>query len=450
VRLTSTRDARQQVPFKQAVVSNAPAAEAAPEALSSSGGPAAKTAAGGGLYAPVALAPWPDVEDLLRLPWLERSTEILDRLLGDEYPRAELARMARQAFDFPLPLVEVEEDCFALELFHGPSFAFKDFGARFLAAVLAGLRQEGAAGRTVLTATSGDTGAAVAAAFWQRDGFRVVVLYPEGRVSPLQERQLACLGGNVVALAVAGDFDDCQRLVRACFADAELCAELRLVAANSINIARLVAQLLYYFEGLAQLRRLRPAAPAPVIAVPSGNFGNLCAGLYARALGLPAGGFVAATNANRVVPDFLDGGPYRPRPGIATLSNAMDVGNPSNWERILHLYGGDAAAVRRVLRWGVLDDAATAVTLGGLARRGYRADPHAAVAYGVLRRVLRAGEVGIFLATAHPAKFDAVLAPLGLAAPLPGALAALLDRPLARERLSAGVAPLKARLRDLN
>jgi threonine synthase len=429
MRLTSTRDRRRRLSFRAAVLQNAPAA---------------------GLFAPVALAPFADVADLLRLSWAERSTEILHRLLADEYSRPELARLVHEAFDFPVPLVEVDADCHALELFHGPSLAFKDFGARFLAAVLAGLPAAGGSTRTVLTATSGDTGAAVAAAFWRRPGFRVVVLYPEGRVSPLQERQLACLGENVTALAVQGDFDACQRLVRACFADRELAADLGLVSANSINIARLLAQLLYYFEALAQLRRReRRAAAAPIIAVPSGNFGNLCAGLYARALGLPAGGFVAATNANRTVPDFLDGGRYRPRPGIATLSNAMDVGDPSNWERILDLHHRDAAALRRALRWGSLDDAATASTLAALWQRGYRADPHAAVAYGVLRRVLRRGEAGIFLATAHPAKFGPVLKPLGLDAPLPAALAALSDRPLLRERLAAEAAPLKARLRVL-
>ena len=435
MRLTSTRNPALRVSFKEAVLRNLPGPQE-----------------GGGLFVPAELSPWADAAELLGLPWAERCTEILGRLLAAEYSREELAEIVREAFDFPVPLVplapmapESDSRLFALELFHGPSLAFKDFGARFLAAVLARLPSRRP--RTVLTATSGDTGAAVAAAFWGRPGCRAAVLYPAGRISPLQERQVACLGGNVLALAVEGTFDDCQRLVKACFADPELSAELCLTSANSINVARLLAQVLYYFEAAAQLRRLAPGAGPPVIAVPSGNFGNLCAGLYARELGLPAAGFVAATNANRTVPDYLDGGRYQPRPGIATLSNAMDVGDPSNWERIVHLYGRDREALRRALRWGSQDDRATVEVLRRLWARGYRADPHGAVACGVLESALRPGETGIFLATAHPAKFQAALAAYGLEPPLPPALLALLDRPLQREVLPAGEESLKARLR---
>ena len=428
MRLTSTRNPALRVSFKEAVLRNLPGERE-----------------GGGLFVPAELAPWADAAELLDLSWPERCTEILLRLLAPEYSREELAEIVREAFDFPVPLVPVAPEIFALELFHGPSLAFKDFGARFLAAVLARLPDRRR--RTVLTATSGDTGAAVAAAFWRRPGCRAAVLYPEGRISPLQERQLACLGGNVLALAVEGTFDDCQRLVKACFADPELSAELSLTSANSINVARLVAQVLYYFEASAQLRRLAPGAAPPLIAVPSGNFGNLCAGLYARELGLPAAGFVAATNANRTVPDYLDSGRYQPRPGIATLSNAMDVGDPSNWERIAHLYRHDWEALRRALRWGSLDDRATVEVLRRLWARGYRADPHGAVACGVLESVRRPWETGIFLATAHPAKFQAALAAHGLEPPLPAALLALLDRPLQRELLPAGEESLKARLR---
>lgn len=433
MRLTSTRNPALRVTFREAVLRNLPAPRE-----------------GGGLFVPAELSPWADAAELLDLPWAERCTEILGRLLAPECSRDELAEIVREAFDFPVPLVPVADSgLFALELFHGPSLAFKDFGARFLAAVLARLPSRRP--RTVLTATSGDTGAAVAAAFWGRPACRAAVLYPAGRISPLQERQVACLGGNVLALAVEGTFDDCQRLVKACFADPELSAELCLTSANSINVARLLAQVLYYFEAAAQLRRQAPGAGPPLVAVPSGNFGNLCAGLYARRLGLPAAGFVAATNANRTVPDYLDGGLYQPRPGIATLSNAMDVGDPSNWERIVHLHGGDRgdreALLRRALRWGSLDDRATVEVLRRLWARGYRADPHGAVACGVLERVLRPGEAGIFLATAHPAKFQAALAAYGLEPPLPPALAELLDRPLLREVLPAGEASLKARLR---
>ena len=471
-------------------------------AESGAGGSSGGSAGGGaGLFVPVALPRWSDVPELLQMPWEERCVEILFRLLAPEYSCSDLEALVRDVFDFPVPLVELNPESgggqaregvaavaggagrdrgaggepdpgassagpspiaggrlFALELFHGPSLAFKDFGARFLAAILERLRDRapaGAAGtasatgtRTVLTATSGDTGAAVAAAFWRRPGFRVVILYPEGRVAPLQERQLACLGDNVVALAVAGTFDDCQRLAKECFADRELTTGLGLTSANSINVARLVAQILYYFEALAQLDRRLPGV-RPVVAVPSGNFGNLCAGLYAAALGLPVAGFVAATNANRTVPDHLDGADYHPRPGIATLSNAMDVGDPSNWERIVALFGADLAALRRALRWGSLDDADTVATLRGLWRRGYRADPHGAVACGVLARLLRPGETGIFLATAHPAKFQDALAPLGLDPPLPAALQSLLARPLRRETLPLDATRLKARLRGI-
>jgi threonine synthase len=455
MRLTGTRRPGPSVTFKQAVGRNLPA--------------------GGGLFVPAALPAWPDAEALLRLPWSERCTTILHRLLGGEYTRPEIAGIVREAFDFPLPLVRVDDRTLALELFHGPSLAFKDFGARFLAAVLERQRRESAAAaavapadRMVLTATSGDTGAAVAAAFWRRPGFRVAVLYPHGRISDLQERQLACLGDNVFALAVEGTFDDCQRLAKECFADAELAADLGLTSANSINIARLLAQILYFFEALAQLRaqgagaaaeprggsaaagdveEAAAAAAAVVVGVPSGNFGNLCAGLYARALGLPVAGLVAATNANRTVPDYLDSGSYRARPGVATLSNAMDVGDPSNWERIAWLYRRDWRALRRGLRWGSLDDAGTAAVLQDLWRRGYPADPHGAVAYGVLRGVLRPGETGIFLATAHPAKFAPALARLGLTAEMPEALGALLGRPLHREIVAADVDRLKLRLR---
>jgi len=441
VRLTGTRNPALRVSFKEAVLRNLPGPEE-----------------GGGLFVPAELAPWADVPELLGLPWPARCTEILVRLLAPEYSREELAEIVREAFDFPVPLAplapvatvapmasESDGRLFALELFHGPSLAFKDFGARFLAAVLARLPSRRP--RTVLTATSGDTGAAVAAAFWRRPGCSAAVLYPEGRISPLQERQVACLGGNVLALAIQGTFDDCQRLVKACFADPALSVELGLTSANSINVARLVAQVLYYFEAAAQLRRLAPGAGPPLLAVPSGNFGNLCAGLYARELGLPAAGLVAATNANRTVPDYLDGGSYRPRPGIATLSNAMDVGDPSNWERIAHLYRRDREALRRALRWGSLDDRATVEVLRRLWARGYRADPHGAVACGVLERVLRPGETGIFLATAHPAKFQEALATLGLEPSLPPALLALVDRPLQREVLPAGEGSLKERLR---
>jgi threonine synthase len=403
--LRSTRDPRHTATFREAMTRNL-----APD---------------GGLYVPTSLPSFQDVDHLLTLSWEERCSEILSRLLGDEYVETD-------AFDFPVPVAPVG----ALELFHGPSLAFKDFGVRFLARMLRG-------NLTILTATSGDTGAAVARAFWRLPGFRVVVLYPKGRVSPLQERQFASLGDNVLALAVEGAFDDCQALAKACFADPELSAELGLTSANSINVARLLAQTLYYFEGVARIGK------PPVIAVPSGNFGNLCAGLWAWKMGLPVRAFVAATNANTTVPDYLETGEYRPRPSVATLSNAMDVGAPSNWERIADLFEDDWESLRATLRWGSLDDEGTRTAIRELDARGYLADPHGAVAWAILEKKLLPGETGLFLATAHPAKFKESLEPvLGREIPLPDALAELLDRPLLAEPLENDPRALKRRLRS--
>jgi threonine synthase len=421
LRLVSTRNAAHQSTFLAAVE-----AGLAPD---------------GGLYIPVDLPIFPEVGDLLALSFLDRSTEILHRVLGDEIPRAHLEGLIRAAFPFPAPVVSVGAGISALELFHGPTLAFKDFGARFLAQVLA----YAATGRrrTVLTATSGDTGAAVAQAFWGLPALQVVVLYPKGRVSPLQERQFATCGGNVLALAVEGSFDDCQRLVKGAFEDTELVSRLGLTSANSINIARLVAQTLYYFEAAAQLAQDRPV----VVAVPCGNFGNLYAGLLAQRMGAPLAQFIVATNANRVVPQYLDTGVYRPRPSVATLSNAMDVGSPSNWERIHALFNGDHEALASALRWGSCSDEDTVQTLLELDRGGYLADPHGAVACRVLQGQRREGEQGLFLATAHPAKFGESLEPaLGRGIPLPQSLSDLLTRPLLSEPLSADQAALRRRL----
>ena len=420
MRLVSTRDPQVTTTFREAVLSG--------------------MAPGGGLWMP---EPWPAFDDwpyLLALPWQDRAVTILDRLLGDEIDREALAAAVRSALSFPVPLVPVRPGLYALELFHGPTLAFKDFGARFFAAVLDLLREPGRP-VTILTATSGDTGAAVAHAFWRRHGVRVVVLYPRGRISGLQERQMATLGENVTALSVAGSFDDCQALVKAAFADRELSARHGLTSANSINVARLLPQLLYYTEAVAALE-----GPPPVIAVPSGNFGNLCAGLLARALALPMTALVAATNANTTVPDYLNTGKYRPRPSIATLSNAMDVGAPNNWERIEHLFAGDLDALRQGLRWGFRDDSGTEAAIRDLAAHGYLADPHAAVAYGVLRECLQPGEVGVFLGTAHPAKFLPVYERMGIEVGIPEALAELRGRPIVAREVAAEFGALQKAL----
>ena len=415
MRLVSTRDRETTSTFRAAVLSG--------------------LASGGGLWLPDPLPVFHDWPDLLALGWSDRCALVMDRLLADELGREPLEKAVREALDFPVPLVPVRSNIYSLELFHGPTLAFKDFGARFFAAVL-DLIRDPARPVTILTATSGDTGAAVAHAFWKRPGVRAIVLYPRGRVSDLQERQFATLGENVTALSVDGAFDDCQTLVKAAFADADLSARHGLTSANSINIARLLPQTLYYMEAVAALQRLGPpeSIEPPVFSVPSGNFGNLSAGLLARAMGLPVAAFIAATNANTTVPDYLDTGDYRPRPSVATLSNAMDVGAPNNWERIEHLFGGDLKALRRVLRWGWKSDEETEETIRVLQGFDYLADPHAAVAYGVLAERLAPGETGVFLGTAHPAKFLPVYERLGIEVPIPEPLAAVAERPLlARE-----------------
>jgi threonine synthase len=422
VKLIGTRDAHDTATFLEA------AAGATPEH--------------GGLFVP---AEWPrfhDVEKLLAMPWQARCAEILHRLIGDELDQAVIDAVVKEALDFGAPVVPLADGTFALELFHGPTLAFKDFGARFLAAILQRVPARGP--RTILTATSGDTGAAVAHAFWQRPGVNVVVLYPRGRVSPLQERQIACLGGNVTTFAVEGSFDDCQTMVKACFADRKLSHDLGLTSANSINIARLLAQALYYFEGVAHMRGPRPL----VIAVPSGNFGNLCAGLMAWKLGLDVHAFVAATNANDTVPEYLETGVYRTRESVSTMSNAMDVGAPSNWERIEALFDNDLASMRAMLRAGRANDAETADELRRMDKIGYVACPHTAVGHRVLRKSLQTGETGLFLATAHPAKFAEAIEPsLGQRVELPPSLARLIDCKVLSQTISSDTTSFVVSLR---
>jgi threonine synthase len=333
-----------------------------------------------------------------------------------------------QALDFPIPLVPFGERVHVLELFRGPTCAFKDVGARFMARLMALYHGEGGEPLTILVATSGDTGSAVAQAFFNVPGTRVFVLYPEGKVSPLQERQFTTLGGNITALAVAGTFDDCQRLVKEAFADPGL-RDLRLTSANSINIGRLLPQIFYYFHAWAQL----PEPPAElIVSVPSGNFGNLTAGLMAKRLGLPVSRFVAATNVNDVVPEYLRSGVFRPRGSVATLSNAMDVGNPSNFARMLALYGGDVERMRADVEWATLtDDQTRAVIARAFHDRGYVLDPHSAIAASGLAKLAgqRGPETGVFLATAHPAKFAAIVEPvIGRQVELPARLAECMRR----------------------
>ena len=424
--LYSTRDPSERATFSEAVLRGAPRS--------------------GGLYQPSAFPALEGVDAWLDLPLVERSAALCRLWLGDALPGEALDEVVASTLTFPCPLVEVAPDRFVLELFHGPTLAFKDFGARFMARILGELVSRGLTDGpiTILTATSGDTGAAVAHAFYRVPGVNVAVLYPKGRISPLQERLFCCLGENVRTFRVDGSFDDCQAMVKGAFTDPALVRRLGLTSANSINISRLVAQTFYYFEAAAQAPRGRPLT----VSVPSGNFGDLTAGLFAQRMGLPVQRLLAASNANDVVPAFLAGGPYAPRASVATISNAMDVGAPSNWERIRALFQGDDDRLRAALTGGAVSDARTRETMRRLHQdHGYVADPHTAVAWAVMEDALRPGEVGISLSTAHPAKFvEVVEETLGISIPLPPELAAVADATLMSEDLPADLGALKARL----
>ncbi len=390
-----------------------------------------------------------DLEALRGRPWPEAAAAVARHLLADEIPADVLDATVKDALDFPMPLQEIRPGVFVLELFHGPTLAFKDVGARFMARSLAGFHDPGAGPLTVLAATSGDTGSAVARAFLGLEGTRVVVLFPEGQVSRLQESQFTTLGGNVLALAVQGTFDDCQRLAKEAFADEELRDALLLTSANSINVGRLIPQIFYYFQGWAALPG---KASGALFSVPSGNFGNLTAGLMARRLGLPGAGFVAATNANDVVPAYLRTGRYRARPSVRTISNAMDVGAPSNFARIMALYGGDGAALGADVTGSAWTDDDTRACI----RRVHEAhgrviDPHTAVGLLGLEKALEEGrgEVGIVLATAHPAKFAETVEPLiGRSVPLPPALEECLRRERRVTRIDPRYEALRGTLLD--
>ena len=420
----------------------------------------------GGLFVPASLPPLPDA-DRAALPDLtfpERSFITARHLLGGELPDEVLRNAIHDALDFPVPLREIEPGIHLLELFHGPTHAFKDVGARFMARMMSALRDPGAPPLTILVATSGDTGGAVAHAFHNLAGIRVVVLYPLGKVSPRQEAQFATLDGNVTAVAVRGTFDDCQRLVRQAFADPGLNARLSLTSANSINIGRLLPQTFYYLHAWTELAPTAPDSEL-VFSVPSGNFGNLTASLIARrALGMSLARFVAATNENAVVPEYLAGRGFHPRPSVATISSAMDVGDPSNFRRIVHLFGDGGAvgaaddgpghdvdpdrpnsesplttapkraeSLRSVLTASSWTDHETRDCIRDLwRRRGVTIDPHTAVGLLGLRDELRRrpGARGVVLATAHPAKFAETVEPLiGRALPVPPGIARVIDLP---------------------
>ncbi len=398
----------------------------------------------GGLYLPERLDPlpadWIAARPGAELP--DTATGVLRPFTTGAIDDSTLEALVRDALDFPIPLVPIEDRVWALELFHGPTLAFKDVAARVMARLMLALDDGGRDPLTVLVATSGDTGSAVADAFARLPGMRVVILYPEGQVSPIQEAQLTTFEGDAAgrtqALAVAGTFDDCQRLVKEAFADAALRRDVRLTSANSINIGRLLPQIVPYFHAVAQ----RPAGTAPpVFSTPSGNFGHLTAGLMASRLGLAVARFVATTNANDAVPHYLDTGRYEPRASRRTIANAMDVGNPSNFERMRVLYGDNVTAMRRDVTGSRHDDARTKEAIRDVYRRtGYLLDPHSAIGYLGLREELarRPGAWGIVMATAHPAKFGDIVEPvIGEAVPMPDRLAACLSRPKRFTRMAA-------------
>ncbi|MFH0256057.1 threonine synthase [Vibrio rumoiensis] len=359
-----------------------------------------------GLFFPSELPKFDDIESLLAEDFISRSSKILSALIGDELSSEQVNELVSAAFQFPAPIKSVKDGVYALELFHGPTLAFKDFGGRFMAQSLAAVTADKGQKITILTATSGDTGAAVAHAFYGMENINVVILYPKGKISPLQEKLFCTLGGNIHTVAIDGDFDACQSLVKQAFDDQALREEIGLNSANSINISRLMAQICYYFEAAAQMSKSE--RDNLVISVPSGNFGNLTAGLLAKALGLPIKRFIAATNANDTVPRYLETGKWDPKPTIATTSNAMDVSQPNNWPRIEELC--------RIKGWGLdtlgkgmVTDEQSAESVVELNELGYLCEPHGAIAYRVLTQQLQEGETGLFLCTAHPAKFKEVV-----------------------------------------
>ncbi len=414
-----------------------------------------------GLFMPLDLTPLPAsfFTDLPLLSFSEIGYRICEHLFQGAIPETDLRGIVEGAINFPAPVVRIAEQMAVLELFHGPSLAFKDFGARFMARLMGYFNREETGNLVILVATSGDTGGAVAAGFYQTPGIEVLILYPSGKVSPLQEKQLTTLGHNISALEIDGTFDDCQALVKQAFLDSGLRTNIRLSSANSINIARLIPQSFYYFEAYKQLGS---KGDPVVFSIPSGNFGNLTAGLLAQKLGLPVEQFLAATNANDVVPAYLSSGKYEPRPSTPTLSNAMDVGSPSNFARMKDLY--------RQLNGRDLSNAETKVEMAKLisgysytdrqteeamwqimTHHNYLMDPHGAVGYLALRDYQEKHPItrGIILETAHPSKFlEDVERILSVKVDVPERLAELSELPKIATRMDTNYQPFRDYLMD--
>lgn len=398
MKLYSTNNTGLRVSFKDAVFNSLPADR--------------------GLYMPENIPSLPSgfIDQLADRTFQEMAFTVANTLIGDDIPAIELRAIIDDAINFDAPVVPLDDGLSVLELFHGPSLAFKDFGARFMSRVMAYFSAKDDKPLDVLVATSGDTGGAVALGFLGVEGTRVTILYPRGKVSAIQELQLTTNGQNIRALQVDGTFDDCQALVKEAFGDAELSGQFRLTSANSINIARLIPQTFYYFHAYAQL--LRRGIKEVVFSVPSGNFGNIGAGLLAHRMGLPVKQFIAATNANDTIPRFLQGGIYEPRSSVQTYSNAMDVGNPSNWVRIMDLFHNDMKPLKTVVSAYTYSDEDTLQGIGELYEKyNYIACPHTAIAYLAAKeykQVHGAPYEAVFLSTAHACKFPGIF-PEGLA-----------------------------------
>ncbi len=411
MKLYSTNNKKQFVPLSEAVMKGLPDDN--------------------GLFMPdkIGTLPADFIQNLDKYSFQEIAYTVAKTLMRRAIPAKELKKIIETAITFPVPLVSVSDSIHILELTHGPSLAFKDFGARFMAQLMRYFNRNESKELVILVATSGDTGGAVAAGFYKTPGIKVVILYPSGKVSHLQEQQLTTLGHNITALEVDGTFDDCQALVKKAFLDADLTKQIRLSSANSINIARLIPQSFYYFEGYKQLKDKHTPV---VFSVPSGNFGNLTAGLLAQKMGLPISHFIAATNVNDVVPEYLASGKYQPRPSKRTLSNAMDVGNPSNFARMLDLYCSTWNNMRNdISGYAYKDDVTSEAMVEIKEKYGYIIDPHGAVAYLAFKeyQAEHKNSQGIILETAHPAKFlEDVESILNQKIEIPKALAEIADK----------------------
>ena len=406
-------------------------------------------AADRGLFMPEHIGKMPKAffNNISSMSLQEMSFAVAYMLFGDDIDSDDLKHIVSDTLNFDIPLVKVDDQRYSLELFHGPTLAFKDVGARFMARLLGHFNRQNGEDRmvNVLVATSGDTGGAVANGFLNVPGVRVFVLYPSGKVSRIQEAQFTTLGNNITAIEVNGTFDDCQALVKSAFMDKELNSHMMLTSANSINVARFLPQMFYYFYAYAQLMKAGEDLSNIVVSVPSGNFGNITAGLIAKFMGLPVKRFIAANNRNDVVFNYLQTGVYSPKPSVATIANAMDVGDPSNFARILDLYHNSWDAIKAEISGFTYTDEQIANTLAEVYRqRGYLLDPHGAVAYRSLQEGLRPGEVGVMLETAHPAKFKSVVDNIiGEDIDIPQRLRAFMDNPKQSVRMPSAFGPFK-------